>query len=172
MATPREKAKATARKATATARKRRDPLVRAEHQKTIVDGMVAGCTVEEIMAATGLSYATVYREKRKLIEARVDARDTKLIELREAELARLDALQNAHWQAATVGMPVFNRDGEQTGTRLSHDSARIVLDCIKQRSRMLGLDAPTRIDVTQRTQLDAQIESLIEELGSQGLVKS
>ena len=156
MPTKREEAAAVARKATATRRKRRDPLVRAEQQNQIVQGMVAGLSLDEIARVTGLSDATVKRERKRLIEQRVDERDSSIAQLRERELLSLDRLQRAHWQQACSGHIA---------------SSRIVLDCIKQRSKMLGLEAPVQIDVQQRSQLDAEIEQLVDELTTMGLVK-
>lgn len=145
----------------------------------IVSGMVAGMSVEEIAESTGLSVTTVYREKRKLIVAKVGERDTALIELRERELLTLDQLQRSHWQYATRGAVRTNSEGDvimHDGEPLRHapdeKSARVVLSCVAQRAKLLGLDAPVKIDLQARSQLDAQIEALIEELEGQGLVKS
>lgn len=155
--TPRKRAAARARKATATRRKRTDPLVRAEQQRQIVNGFVMGLSVDEIVQATQLSASTVYKEKRALIEQKVGERDSSAAALREAELMRLDRLQRAHWTNALAG---------------HIGSSKIVLQCIDKRCKLLGLDAPTRINVEARTQLDAQIESLIDELETNGLVTS
>lgn len=75
---------------------------------------------------------------------------------RRLEIARLDALQEAHWEAATLGEPRLGNDGEVVrdfhGEPMrctpSQRSAAIVLRCISQRSRLFGLDAPARVDVT------------------------
>ena len=53
--------------------------------------------------------------------------------MRALEVARLDALMAAHWPAATRG--------------LNDKSSAVVLRCINQRARLLGLDAPAQVNV-------------------------
>lgn len=119
-----------------------------------MNGLIAGLSVDEICRVTGLSSATVAREKRKIVEAKTAERETAVTELREIELARLDRLQRGHFAAACDG---------------NVHSAKVVLQCIAQRSKMLGLDAPVKVDVQERTQLDAQIEQLLTELEGVGV---
>lgn len=52
-------------------------------------------------------------------------------ELRETEVARLDRLMAAHWPKALKGDP---------------KSSEIVLKCIAQRSKLLGVEAPAKIE--------------------------
>jgi hypothetical protein len=51
-------------------------------------------------------------------------------------------------------------------------SSRVVLDCIKDRAKLLGLYAPVRVDARVKGELDAQIEALMEELEAEGLAKA
>ena len=154
--TPRQRKAAAARKAVATRRRRSDPLVIAENRAQIVQGFVAGFTVEEIAQATGMSVQLVWKERRNIIETRTAERDKNIAELREAELLRLDRLQRAHWANALQG---------------HLGSSQIVLKCIGMRCDKLGLQAPGQVSETQRSELDAQIEALIDQLTEQGLVK-
>lgn len=154
--TPRKRAAATAKKAASTRARRADPLVKAEEQRRIVNLFLAGARPDEIARTMKLSVETVYRERRAMLEQIAPLRDKAADELREVELQRLDRLQRAHWTAAIEG---------------NVGASKIVLACIDRRSKMLGLDAPVKVDARIRSELDASIEQLIEELGAEGLVK-
>ena len=54
-------------------------------------------------------------------------------EVRGQELARLDRLMQTHWPAAVEG---------------NHMATGVVLQIMDRRMRLLGLDAPQRIDIT------------------------
>lgn len=154
--TPRKRAASTAKKAASTRRRRSDPLVKAEESRRIVNLFLAGARVDEIARTMNLSRETVYRERRAALQSAMPLRDKAQAELVEVELQRLDRLQRAHWEAAVKG---------------GIGSSKIVLACIDRRAKMLGLDAPVKVDATIRSELDAQIEQLVEELGAEGLVK-
>jgi DNA-binding CsgD family transcriptional regulator len=154
--TPRKRAAAAATKGAATAKRRADPLVKAEEQRRIVNLFIAGARPDEIAETMGLSRETVYRERRAMLAEIMPLRDKAAEELRERELLTLDRLQRAHWTEALKG---------------NVGSSKIVLSCVDRRAKMLGLDAPVKVDARVRSELDAQIEALIAELGTEGLVK-
>lgn len=156
MTTAREKAQNTAKRANATKRRRSDPLVRAEQQRKIASMWIAGASQAEIATALKISESTVQRERRRMLDASLKGRDKLADELREKELLTLDRLQRAHWTEALKG---------------SIGSSKIVLSCVDKRAKLLGLDAPIKVDATVKSELDAQIEQLVEELESVGLVK-
>lgn len=154
--TPRKRAAATAKAAASTRKRRSDPLVKAEESRRIVNLFIAGARPDEIARTMNLSVETVYRERRAALEVIAPLRDKAADELREVELQRLDRLQRAHWTQALEG---------------NVGSSKIVLACIDRRAKMLGLDAPVKVDARVRSELDAQIEALVAELGAEGLVK-
>lgn len=159
-ATPRKRAQGTAKRAAATRRQRKDPLVKAWQATKILSMWIAGDPPSRISEEVGLSESTIYRVRKEALQAAVPLRGAKAEELRELELQRLDELQAAHW-------PVAVSAGEN-----SDKSAKIVLGCIDRRVKMLGLDAPVRVDARIQGQLDAEIEQLIEQLSANGgLVK-
>lgn len=160
--TARQKAQEIARKGAAARRQRRDPLVKAEQERRILAMWIAGESPSSIADSVGLSESTVQRVRKAALQEAVPARDAKAEELRELELQRLDELQAAHWAIATN--PMLYAGG-------THKSAGIVLSCIDRRAKMLGLDAPVRVDARVQGQLDAEIEQLIEQLEANGLVK-
>lgn len=152
----RQEASARARKAAVSARRRRDPKVKAEHQTRIINMYLAGASVADIARVVELDPDTVFRIRREALADALPRRDKAVEELRETELGRLDRLQAAHWQQAMGG---------HVG------SSRMVLSCIEARAKLLGLYAPVRVDARVRSELDAQIEALIEELEAEGLAQ-
>ena len=152
--TARQKAQATAKKAAQTAARRKDPLVKVEDQRRVVALWLAGATVSEIERAVNLSRATILRVRKTALDEGLKDRDKLAAELRERELLTLDRLQRAHWQRALDG---------------NVGSSKIVLTCIEKRARFLGLEAPIKVDAQVKSELDAQIEALVEELEAQGL---
>jgi len=159
-ATPRQKAVAKSRKGAASRRQRRDPLVKAEQQARILEMWIKGESSDTIAEEVGLSKSTVYRVRKEALQEAVPLRDAKAEELRELELQRLDELQAAHWERALSGSIL-----------VSEKAAKVVLSCIDRRVKMLGLDAPVRVDARVQSQLDAEIEALVEQLQSEGLVR-
>lgn len=152
--TKRTRAKATATRAATTRKRRADPLVKAETERQVLALWVAGARSDEIERATKLSRATVYRIRRAALAVSIEGRDSEIVELRERELMTIDRLQRAHFQLAIEG---------------SHRSAEIVLKCVGQRAKMLGLEAAIKVDATVKSELDAQIEQLVKELAENGV---
>ncbi len=64
---------------------------------------------------------------------------------RQLHLERLDALMKANWPKALDGKA---------------DNAVIVLRCMERASKLLGLDAPQKVDITHRLRLMAEAEGL------------
>lgn len=64
---------------------------------------------------------------------------------RQLHLERLDALMRANWTKAMAG---------------SADASTIVLRCMERSSKLLGLDAPQKVDITHRLRLMAEAEGL------------
>jgi hypothetical protein len=128
--------------------------VKVEDQRRVVSLWVAGASLAEIAEALDVSRETVRRIKTKALEESLPERDAAVAAAREIELQRLDRLQRGHWAAATTG---------HTG------SAKIVLQCIDARAKLLGLHAPIKVDARVKSELDAQIEALIDELEGAGL---
>jgi hypothetical protein len=87
-------------------------------------------------------------------------------DLRRLEVARLDALSGAHWERATLGDLRFDRDGEivrdADGEPIrdapNYKAAALVLRCIAQRCRLLGLDAPVAVQVAAHSEDLVRIE--------------
>ena len=95
-----------------------------------LDLRLAGASYRQIGATLGVSHVQAMRDVSKMVsEYASEPAD----EVRNAELARLDKLMLAHWPQATRG---------------DIKSTTMVLQIMDRRARLLGLDAPQRIDIT------------------------
>lgn len=87
-------------------------------------------------------------------------------QLRRIEIAKLNALEEAHRPAATMGEIardqdgeiILDSDGEPLRYRPDEKAARIVLSCIDRRSKLLGLDSPVQVQLSTREGEAVQIE--------------
>lgn len=112
----------------------------ATRRATALELRVAGASFSEI--ATALNYKPmrdgsparghVAQDISRAIRA-VTAAPAE--ELRDLELARLDQLQRAHWTAAKTAGP--------EGVK----AANLVVKIIERRCKLLGIDAPTKVDL-------------------------
>lgn len=110
----------------------------AERRARAVQLRIAGASLDEIAAA--LSYggssaesrrAAVSKDLRRAWESAREAQAVSAVELRELELARLDRIQRGVWAHAVAG---------------DTKAVRAVLGVMDRRARLLGLDAPTRLE--------------------------
>ena len=91
---------------------------------------LAGHSYGEIALHMGMSKGGAYKAvKRALAKTLQEPAD----DVRQIELARLDALLMAHWQLALAGIK---------------DSTELVLKIMGRRARMMGLDAPVMVDIS------------------------
>jgi DNA-binding CsgD family transcriptional regulator len=121
-----------------------------ERERVAVALRVDGCTYAEIGDCLGVSDRMASRIVNRAMNRVLREPVGQLIDL---ESARLDALWAAMWLRALAG---------------SARHAEVCLRISERRSRLLGLDQPTRIDANVLAnvtvdQLDAEIERLLEE---------
>jgi hypothetical protein len=118
---------------------------------------LAGATDHQIARQLGFnSPATARSSWERALADTVSSEDRD--KARRTELARLDRLQQAWWSKA------INPESSEQGT-----ASRMVLSFMERRARMLGLDAPTRIDVYTPTaqEIIAYVETLRAHAGVQ-----
>lgn len=106
-------------------------IAAAERRRKALGLRRGGASLRDIAAALGCSHEQARRDvAAALAELAADTR-AEAEQLRALEVARLDAVMLGHWSAATKG---------------DADAARIVLRCVEQRVKLLGLavqsDAP------------------------------
>jgi Sigma-70, region 4 len=128
---------------------------RRERERVAVELRVDGCTYAEIGDRLGISDRMASRIVNRAMNRVLREPTDQLIDL---ERARLDALWQAMWPKAVAG---------------SARHAEVCVRISERRSRLLGLDAPTRVhasalaDVTD-AELDAEIERLLRDYGGDG----
>src|SRR3990172_2959972 len=97
-----------------------------------LDLRLAGASYRQIALALGVGVKTAWLDvNRALREYLSEPSD----QVRAAEVARLDRLFLAHWPKAISG---------------DHQATYTVLAIMDRRARLLGLDAPKRVDITAR----------------------
>jgi hypothetical protein len=99
---------------------------------------MAGATLQQVADQVGYtSPASAHRSILRSLSTLIpqETRD----EARKMELARLDRLEMAHWPGA------LDASGER-----SERHARVVLQCVAMRAKLLGLEAPVQLDVKVR----------------------
>ena len=100
------------------------------HDAQALDMRLGGASYRQISKALGVPLATAHRHvQRMLTEYAVEP----ATQLRDMEVARLDRLLAAHWGKATKG---------------DVNATRMVLTIMDRRAKLLGLDAPQKLDVT------------------------
>lgn len=108
-------------------------LLSAERAAKALELRKAGKTYAEIGKACGCSGPYAYKVVRRELNRLLKLRNESAEQLRQMEQERLNQLQDAFWVKALAG-------DEKAG--------RMILDIIRERSRLLGLDAPLRVTGT------------------------
>jgi hypothetical protein len=117
----------------------------AERRAQIFEYVKAGSSYRDIGRKFGVSHVTIVRDVRRTLEAlqRTAIHDLELY--RQLELVRLDQLLQGVWVAAVEGNP---------------GAVALALRILERRAKLLGLDAPTKIDIEARVRAIASQEGL------------
>jgi hypothetical protein len=102
----------------------------ARRQKSL-DLRIAGARYRQIGAQLGVSYQTAYRDVQTALGELASLQSGKAEKLRELEVERCDKLTLALWPKARTG---------------NEKAARAVLAVMDRRAKLLGLDAPTKLE--------------------------
>ena len=94
-----------------------------------VDMRLGGASYRQISKALGVPLATTHRHVQRMLTEYAET----ATQLRDMEVARLDRLLMGHWTKAIGG---------------DVNATRTVLSIMDRRAKLLGLDAPPRIDLT------------------------
>ena len=103
----------------------------AERRQKSLDLRIAGARYRQIGAQLGVSYQTAYRDVQTALGELATLQAGKAEHLRELEVERCDKLQMALWPKA--------RSGDEK-------AARTVIAVMDRRAKLLGLDAPTKLE--------------------------
>jgi hypothetical protein len=121
------------------------PPAPGTRMRQALDLRIIGRSYAEIADEMGVSIPTAHQYVTEAIE-RVTADEVRHADLaRQMMLLRLDALLRAQWKKATAG------DERATAAALK---------ILERQSKLLGLDAPARIDITARIRQMAIEEGL------------
>jgi hypothetical protein len=162
--------------------KRRSPAQLARDRKRIGELYLRGWLQVDIAGEVGLGTATVCRDLKTLHE---DWKQSGLFDYDEAkgkELARIDALELVYWGAWEESRQEKQStltERVQRARALDSEKAQVrkeemlgdprflagVQWCIEKRCKLLGLDAPTKVDVSHRD-VDTEIERGLAELAA------
>lgn len=106
-----------------------------EHRRTrVVELVTSGLSYEQAAAEVG--YASRSAAWKAFHRALADREAEAIDEHRATEVARLDAVQAAYWAEAVSG---------------DVQAAQVVLRCIEARTKVLGLDQPSRASTRPRS---------------------
>ena len=102
-------------------------------RKTVAANLLAGLSYREIADAMGVSVASICRDANLILDRMKEEQITALVKARTIDARRLDRTLNAIWPDVQKGdLPTIDR----------------FLRLMERRARLLGLDAPTRTELT------------------------
>lgn len=115
----------------------------SEKQSTVLGLRMAGATLQQIADQRGEDGERFYSSPSGahnaiLAALKIILPDQTRDQARAMELARLDRLTTAHWSQA-----LSSAEGWE-------GHARVVLQCVNMRNKLLGLESPSQIDVQVR----------------------
>lgn len=110
----------------------------AKTRDRILELRIQGVPVTQIATAVGLSVRTVYQHLDRAVEAK-DA-TKRLATYADNSLTRLEKLIEIAW-------PMASATGKYDGSDPSKEWADFVVSCDKEIRKLLGLDAPRRVDI-------------------------
>lgn len=121
-------------------------IAQVERRSKAIALRLAGVDYDSIAKQLGYSSrGAAYNEIENALAKQVEANSRVLEELREIELMRLDRLQAAAWRQALDG---------------DFRAIEVCLKLIDRRCKLLGLDAPERVEVITVDWLDAAIRDV------------
>lgn len=117
-----------------------------ERQRRALEMRKAGKSYQAIAetlgyASTGGAHKAVHSALTKTLSEPADA-------VRQLELARLDALLEALWPGATGAKAAPWEEDGRPESEVDVERVDRVLKIMERRAKLLGLDAPTKADVT------------------------
>lgn len=109
----------------------------ALRRREVIRLRLKGRSFVEIGSELGIGTTTAFRDVTAAIQEAAEKRIADGALVLDLELARLDAIQAGAWDKALAGDP---------------ECVRACLAVITQRAKLLGIEAPTRVDILTRDQ--------------------
>lgn len=121
------------------------PPAPGTRMRRALDLRIEGRSYAEIADEMGVSIPTVFQYVAEGLE-RLTGEEVRNADIaRQLHLLRLDALLHAQWSKALAG---------------SSEAAQVALRILERQSKLLGLDAPAKVDITHRLRAMAEAEGL------------
>ena len=159
-------------------RKHRSTAQIARDRRRISDLYLQGALQAEIAAQLGISQPTVSRDLKVLHEQWLADSLIDFGRAKARELAKIDALERTYhtaWIRSCEDAETMRQEGSQAGVAKIVKTAKGqagdprfltgIQWCIERRCKILGIDAPTKMDV-RINELDAAIEFELEKLAA------
>lgn len=121
----------------------------AIRDRRIIQARRSGKSIDDIADDFDLTPQTISRVINTRLAQTIRLRDTEVDLLRQQELERLDAVQQAAWPAAMDG---------------HIDSLKIVMNAVDRRCKLLGLDAPQQLEVISIGAIEAEMRRIDQQL--------
>lgn len=122
---------------------------RVNRDRAIIADRIAGASVEDIAEKYSIDNSTVASIVNKRLAQTLKLMESEVDILRQQEMQRLDAVQAAAWPAAMNG---------------HIDSLKILMSAIDRRCKLLGLDAPQRVEVISLGAIEAELRRIDSQL--------
>lgn len=119
-----------------------------ERQRRALDMRKAGKSYQAIAATLG--YASTGGAHKAVHSALTKTLSEPAEQVRDLELARLDALLEALWPGATGAKTAPWEEDGRPAPEVDIERVDRVLKIMERRAKLLGLDAPTKADVTSK----------------------
>lgn len=121
----------------------------AIRDRRIIQDRRSGKSIDDIADAYSLAPQTISKIINTRLAQTIRLRDTEIDLLRQQELERLDAVQQAAWPLAMDG---------------HIDSLKIVMNAVDRRCKLLGLDAPQQLEVISIGAIEAEMRRIDAQL--------
>jgi hypothetical protein len=154
--------------------KRRGKTQLTRDRRRVADLYLQGWIQADIADEVGVSQATVCRDLQALQASWLDSALTDFNEAKAQELAKVDRLEREYWQAwqrSCENAETLRQEGDpkQPPTKVVKTSKGQAGDprflqgvqwCIERRCKILGIDAPQKIDVNMAQLNNDQLERI------------
>ena len=121
---------------------KRQTLTKAQRKAETVKHLLEGMTYREIREQTGFSLGCISKYVNEAIEESKEQAKHGIDRLRRIELMRIDRLLRSAWPLAVRAEAEGGPDWK---------AFQAVIDLIKQRCELLGLDAPKKLKIGELT---------------------
>lgn len=154
--------------------KRRSPAEISRDRRRISDLYLQGLLQSEIAEQLEVGQATVSRDLKALRDEWLEDSKANFDEAKSRELAKIDRLEREYWQAwghSCKDAETLRQEGDpkQPPTKVVKTSKGQAGDprflqgvqwCIERRCKILGVDAPQKLNIDVRQLSDSQLERI------------